>query len=98
MSPVHMNPADAVQAYIDLKADIFIPSHWGTFNLADEPMDEPPQKLREEIRKLGLDSTKFWIMQHGEYRLFDKENEIVSGKVSQENYPNKLNPKARIDK
>ena len=85
MSPMHMDPADAVQAYIDLKADIFIPSHWGTFDLADEPMDEPPHKLREAISKSSLDSTKFWIMQHGEYRVFEQESEIVSEKLNQEN-------------
>lgn len=85
MRPMHLNPADAVQAYLDLKADIFIPSHWGTFDLADEPLDEPPLKLKEEIRKVALDSTKFWIMQHGEYRIFKHEKEIVSEEMNQEN-------------
>ena len=86
MSPMHMDPADAVQAYIDLKADIFIPSHWGTFDLADEPLDEPPQKLREAITDFDLDSTKFWIMQHGEYRIFKQDSsEIESDEIIREN-------------
>ena len=72
MSPVHMDPAEAIQAYRDLKADIFVPIHWGTFDLADEPLDEPPQKLRNEISKAGLDSTKFWILKHGETRIFEQ--------------------------
>jgi L-ascorbate metabolism protein UlaG (beta-lactamase superfamily) len=28
--------------------------HWGTFKLTDEPLDEPPQRLRAEWARRGL--------------------------------------------
>jgi N-acyl-phosphatidylethanolamine-hydrolysing phospholipase D len=87
MSPVHMDPGEAVKAYIDLKGDVFVPIHWGTFNLADEPLDEPPQLLREEIGKAGLDSSKFRILKHGETQQLEAEAEIVINKLSRANYP-----------
>jgi L-ascorbate metabolism protein UlaG (beta-lactamase superfamily) len=46
MHTQHMNPAEAVQAFEDLRADRFFAMHWGTFKLTDEPLDQPPQLLR----------------------------------------------------
>jgi len=41
MSQNHLNPPEAVQAAIDLGAQALIPVHYGTFDLSDEPLDEP---------------------------------------------------------
>jgi len=68
MKPVHLSPAEAVQAYLDVKAEIFIATHWGTFDLADEALDDPPVKLREEIIRKKLNPDLFWIFRHGESR------------------------------
>lgn len=46
MRPQHMNPEDAVQAFIDLGARRFFAMHWGTFKLTDEPLNEPPEMTR----------------------------------------------------
>lgn len=43
----HMNPEEALQAFKDLKAKEFIPMHFGTFDLSDEPLGEPEAILRE---------------------------------------------------
>ena len=43
MQPVHMDPAQAVQAFLDLEARHFVPVHWGTFDLAEEPAGEAPR-------------------------------------------------------
>lgn len=48
MEKQHMNPEQAVQAFIDLGARAFVAMHWGTFKLTDEPLDEPPHRLRAE--------------------------------------------------
>ncbi len=45
MEGVHVDPSQAVQAFLDLQAQYFIPIHWGTFDLADEPLQEPPELL-----------------------------------------------------
>jgi L-ascorbate metabolism protein UlaG (beta-lactamase superfamily) len=47
MKPQHMNPADAMQAFIDLGATRLVAMHWGTFKLTDEPLQAPPRLLRE---------------------------------------------------
>jgi L-ascorbate metabolism protein UlaG (beta-lactamase superfamily) len=51
---VHMNPEQAVQAFLDLKARQMVPMHYGTFRLSYEPMEEPPLRLREHAEKHGL--------------------------------------------
>ena len=54
MEKQHMNPEQAVQAFVDLRARNFVAMHWGTFKLTDEPLDEPPQRLRAEWQRRGL--------------------------------------------
>lgn len=41
MHPNHVSPYDAVKAFHDLNAKIFIPMHYGTFDISDEPVGEP---------------------------------------------------------
>lgn len=41
MSHNHINPPQALQAALDLGAQTLIPIHYGTFDLSDEPLDEP---------------------------------------------------------
>jgi L-ascorbate metabolism protein UlaG (beta-lactamase superfamily) len=48
---IHMGPENAVQASIDLKADVLMPIHWGTFNLALHPWKEPVERLMIEAEK-----------------------------------------------
>ena len=47
MKDVHTNPYEAVQIFHDLKAKAFIPMHYGTFDLADEPLGEPVRILKQ---------------------------------------------------
>ncbi len=52
MKDVHTNPYEAVQIFHDLKAKTFIPMHYGTFDLADEPLGEPYRILKQlEVEK-----------------------------------------------
>ena len=46
MGPSHMNPEDSWKAFTNLGAQTFVPMHYGTFDLADEPLGEPIKKLR----------------------------------------------------
>lgn len=41
MRPSHMNPEEAVRAAVDLEARRAVAMHYGTFQLSDEPLEEP---------------------------------------------------------
>lgn len=47
MHSSHMNPEDSWKAFTDLGAKRFFPMHFGTFDLADEPMGEPLRRLKK---------------------------------------------------
>lgn len=57
MKDVHTNPHEAVQIFHDLKAKTFIPMHYGTFDLADEPLGEPYRTLQELQRENKINGT-----------------------------------------
>ena len=42
---VHMNPEEAVRAFLDLGAQRMVPMHYGTFRLSYEPLNEPLTRL-----------------------------------------------------
>ena len=48
MRRVHMDPEEAVRAALDLRARAVVGMHFGTFDLADEPLDEPPRRFLAE--------------------------------------------------
>ena len=68
MRASHVDPAEAVQIHLDLEARQSIAMHWGTFVLTDEPLDEPPHRLRAALHAQGLTEAVFGVMQHGEMR------------------------------
>ena len=68
MRPVHMDPEEAVQAARDLGSPCFVPMHWGTFLLTDEPLGEPPERARAAWRAAGLPDDRFWQLAFGETR------------------------------
>jgi L-ascorbate metabolism protein UlaG (beta-lactamase superfamily) len=51
---VHTSPEEALRAFIDLKADVMIPMHYGTFRLGREPMNEPLPRLLQAASGAGL--------------------------------------------
>jgi N-acyl-phosphatidylethanolamine-hydrolysing phospholipase D len=68
MKAVHTNPEEAVQAFLDLDARVLLGIHWGTFDLAEEPLDEPPRRMLAEIHRRGIDAGRAWILKIGETR------------------------------
>lgn len=61
---VHMNPEQAVKAFIELGARTLVPMHYGTFPLGFEPMHEPPERLLASAREQGVQD-KVLIMTEG---------------------------------
>ena len=66
MEPQHMNPADAVRAFGDLGAETALGIHWGTFQLTNEQVDQPPLDLAAALAGAGLDGSAFRAMRPGE--------------------------------
>ena len=54
MKEAHTSPVEATQAFHDLDGKIFIPMHYGTFDLADEPLGEPKEILKDLKREQKL--------------------------------------------
>ena len=68
MGFVHLNPEQAVRAAIDLGVRRVVAMHWGTFDLTDEPLDEPPHRFRAAAEKAGLRPEQAWVLAVGESR------------------------------
>lgn len=70
MQSSHTTPEEALRVFADVRGRSFVPIHWGTFDLAEEPIEEPPRRLEAEARRLGLGPERVWVLKHGETRRF----------------------------
>lgn len=71
MSHMHADPFDAVDIFCDTRCRRAMAIHWGTWVLTTEPVMEPPEKLKEALRRKGLDEVGlFDICDIGESRTF----------------------------
>ncbi|WP_339880033.1 MBL fold metallo-hydrolase [uncultured Algoriphagus sp.] len=50
MGSAHTSPTDALKAFKDLRAKQWIPMHYGTFDLSQEPIFYPEKVLKEQHR------------------------------------------------
>jgi L-ascorbate metabolism protein UlaG (beta-lactamase superfamily) len=68
MRMTHITPEEALQIFADVRGKRLLGIHWGTFDLTEEPIDEPPKRLQAEALRLALDPDKIWIFKDGETR------------------------------
>lgn len=68
MKAAHVNPEESIKIHQDVRARFSVAIHWGTFQLTDEPMDEPPARLARALADAGIPEKNFFVMQHGETR------------------------------
>jgi L-ascorbate metabolism protein UlaG (beta-lactamase superfamily) len=66
MADAHMDPDEAVRVHQMLGHPPTLGFHWGTFQLTDEAIDEPPTRLAAALRREGLDPTHFRTLDPGE--------------------------------
>lgn len=67
MRTAHMNPEEAVRAYLDLGgAGAFVAMHCGTFRLTDEDPLEPPVRTRAAWEAAHLPAAALHVPRHGE--------------------------------
>ena len=68
MSFSHMNPEQAIDAAVSLGALKTVAVHFGTFDLADEELDEPPRRFRAASMQAARGPEVDWVMKVGETR------------------------------
>ncbi len=66
----HLNPEEALKAAVELRARIFIPIHWGTFDLTDEPLYLPIERLKEAAKD-APNKPRLKILDHGGWTMFE---------------------------
>lgn len=69
MAPQHVAPEEAVQIFKDIGATQALGFHWGTFQLTDEPREEPVELLRHSLKAEGIPEARFRALAPGEVYL-----------------------------
>ncbi len=62
----HLNPEQAGRAFLEVGARRFLPMHWGTFQLTDEPLAEPAERIRAWWRRHALAGQEMHLLAVGE--------------------------------
>jgi L-ascorbate metabolism protein UlaG (beta-lactamase superfamily) len=68
MSAQHMGPEEAGRAWELLQARVLVAMHWGTFKLTDEPVGEPPERVKAWFKAKGYAPGRLWVLDVGETR------------------------------
>ncbi len=78
MREQHIDPTEAVQVLQDVKARQAIGVHWGTFELADESLDEPLRAVPQALAAAGMTDDRLLLFRHGETRRFSPSTSMAS--------------------
>jgi L-ascorbate metabolism protein UlaG (beta-lactamase superfamily) len=70
MKESHMDPADAVEAHLDLGSSFSMGIHFGTFKLSDEGIDDPICELHKNLALKKIPQEKFIVPRHGQTVLY----------------------------
>ena len=57
-------------------ARALVAMHWGTFKLTDEPLGEPPERMRAWWRERGLEAERLWVLDVGETRRLARDGAV----------------------
>jgi N-acyl-phosphatidylethanolamine-hydrolysing phospholipase D len=71
MQSAHIDPAQAVDIHLKVKAQQSLPIHWGTFQLTIEPILEPGQLLVEEMNRRDIPLEQFRPAKIGDTLILD---------------------------
>lgn len=66
MKVSHINPEDAIKAFIELGAKKFVPMHYGAYRLADDTGPEALERLIKEWKSRQLPQEKLCVLKIGE--------------------------------
>ncbi|MFC3749905.1 MBL fold metallo-hydrolase [Paenibacillus sp. GCM10012306] len=77
MTSQHVNPEEAMQAFIDVGAETMIPMHYGTFRLADDTAREALDRMEEARKAHGISQERVQVLSHGETLVVKPEARTV---------------------
>ncbi len=66
MSPVHVDPYDAVCIHKEVGSKLSLGMHWKTFNLSDEQVHQPPFDLLQACKKEAINPASFLPIEPGQ--------------------------------
>jgi L-ascorbate metabolism protein UlaG (beta-lactamase superfamily) len=66
MQAAHIDPDEAVQAHLDLRARLSLAMHFGTFRLSNEGIEAPVLGLRKALERRGVAADRFRVLGFGE--------------------------------
>lgn len=66
MTSQHTTPEEALQAFVDVRAKLMVPMHYGTFRLADDTAREALDRLEADRQKRGIAESAIRVLLHGE--------------------------------
>jgi L-ascorbate metabolism protein UlaG (beta-lactamase superfamily) len=75
MAKYHVGPEEAVQTFLDLGADRFVPIHFDTFLNSTDGRGEAPALLVDEWKRRGLEPARLTVLGIGEQRVLVPKNE-----------------------
>ena len=70
MCRVHLDPPEAVRAFLDLKARFLVPIHFDTFLNSDDEFGTAPRDLRRAVKAAGIEE-KLVLLSAGEQRVLE---------------------------
>jgi L-ascorbate metabolism protein UlaG (beta-lactamase superfamily) len=65
MKHIHASPEDAVRMHMDVQSKFSLSMHWGAFMLTNEPMLQPPHKLKQALLKHKVKTNDFVSQDQG---------------------------------
>ncbi|MEK5256878.1 MBL fold metallo-hydrolase [Paenibacillus sp. FSL F4-0125] len=74
MTSQHVNPEEAIQAFLDVGAETMIPMHYGTFRLADDTAREALDRMESARVKHGISENRIRTLSYGETLVVQSEN------------------------
>ncbi len=66
MSPIHVSPSEAVRIHVEVNSRFSIATHFGTFPLADDTLEDPVFGLQQALKENGIPATDFVVPKEGE--------------------------------
>ncbi len=84
MSAMHINPPEALLAAEELRAQMLLPIHWGTFNLGDDKPQEAMLYLKELLKESKQNTLLWQPGSHFDLQLSVEKDQIAKYRITRD--------------